>query len=446
MCSILITNKKIEDLDSVNKYLKLRGPDYTNQLSLNGINFIHNLLHMTGDFKTQPFIDGDTVCLFNGEIYNYKSFGDFSTDGECLIPLYKQFGTNFVKQLDGEFCLVLVDFSKDILLFSTDVFSTKPIWYSIEDDHFGIASYESALQKLNFKHIKKLKANTTQMRKLSELSSSVCYQSVFDFSLSQHKNSYDAWTSAFKKSIKKRYVNSNQKVFIGLSSGYDSGAICCELLEQKVDFHAYSVLGRENSNILSQRHNLIKSPAQGFIFRASQADYAKAQLHLSENVEEFNYKIYSQSSEYNEFGLSVKRDGGSNGLSFVCQKAKENDRKIYLSGQGADEICSDYGFNGVKKYPHSNFGGLFPENLSSIFPWASFYESSQLSYLMKEEYISGSFGLEGRYPFLDKDLVQEFLWLSSDLKNKNYKAPIYNYLTEHNFPFSKDEKIGFNLL
>ena len=33
------------------------------------------------------------------------------------------------------------------------------------------------------------------------------------------------------------------------------------------------------------------------------------------------------------------------------------------------------------------------------------------------------------YPFLDKQVVQEFLWLSSDLKNSHYKSPIYNYLT-----------------
>ena len=35
---------------------------------------------------------------------------------------------------------------------------------------------------------------------------------------------------------------------------------------------------------------------------------------------------------------------------------------------------------------------------------------------MKEETITGTWGVEGRYPFLDKRVVQEFLWLSNSLK------------------------------
>ena len=40
--------------------------------------------------------------------------------------------------------------------------------------------------------------------------------------------------------------------------------------------------------------------------------------------------------------------------------------------QKADEIISDYGFNGKKIYSHSEFGGKFPKNLKTIFPWKKF--------------------------------------------------------------------------
>ena len=63
---------------------------------------------------------------------------------------------------------------------------------------------------------------------------------------------------------------------------------------------------------------------------------------------------------------------------------------------------------------------------------------------MKEEYVCGAYGVEGRYPFLDKDLVQEFLYLSSDLKNKSYKSPLSNYLKKYNYPYDIDKKSGFN--
>jgi len=123
--------------------------------------------------------------------------------------------------------------------------------------------------------------------------------------------------------------------------------------------------------------------------------------------------------------------------------AKNDNKKIYLSGQGADEIFSDYGFQGKRIFEHSNFGGLFPEDLTTIFPWPSFYESSQRSYLTKEEYVAGSYGLEARYPFLDKDVVQEFLWLSADIKNNNYKSVLHNLMSERDFPFNVGVKTGF---
>ena len=116
---------------------------------------------------------------------------------------------------------------------------------------------------------------------------------------------------------------------------------------------------------------------------------------------------------------------------------------VYLSGSGADELFSDYGFGGTKKYSHSNFGGLFPDDLSTIFPWASFYGSSQETYIAKEEHVAGSFGLETRYPYLDKYVVHEFLSLAPKLKNSKYKSVLYNYLTENNYPFCENEKIGF---
>ena len=64
-------------------------------------------------------------------------------------------------------------------------------------------------------------------------------------------------------------------------------------------------------------------------------------------------------------------------------------------------------------------------------------------YIAKEEYVAGSFGIETRYPFLDTQLVQEFLWIESDLKNKYYKSVVHEYLMRNNFPFDENNKIGF---
>ena len=155
-------------------------------------------------------------------------------------------------------------------------------------------------------------------------------------------------------------------------------------------------------------------------------------------------KSYLNQYKYRMTGQIVTHDNGAIGVSHICSIAKPLDKIIYLSGSGADEIISDYGFNGVKHYGHSTIGGRFPHDLKDVFPWKNFFGNTQRAYLMKEETVTGTWGIEGRYPFLDKQVVQEFLWLTPDLKNKNYKSPIYNYLTIYQYPFENGIKVGFN--
>ena len=118
MCGILFTSKIINNLSDTLKFLKKRGPDHTEHKIINGYNFIHVLLSMTGvNYTIQPFVYGDIVIMYNGEIYNYKEYGDFNSDGECIIESYKKYGDNFIRHLDGEFTILLVDFSRDILYY-----------------------------------------------------------------------------------------------------------------------------------------------------------------------------------------------------------------------------------------------------------------------------------------------------------------------------------------
>jgi len=442
MCSFIFSCKDINNIDTVNFYTKFRGPDYTNLVKKAGLSFVHNLLSITGDFVIQPFVDDNIICLYNGEIYNYKDFGDYKSDGECLIPLYKKHSFEFIKKLDGEFAIVLIDLNKKRCVFSTDIFKTKPIFYSDDKDNLGCATYRACLTELGHKNIKTLQPNTAKIFDLNTMTEIKQFK-IHSFSLSQHKTTFNDWRASYQRSIRKRTVNLREKIFIGLSSGYDSGAIACELFKQSIPFKSYSVMGTENTAVIQKRKRLLNNNVQfKELFRHSN-EYRTAHEHIQRNTEPFQYVTYSNSSDYNEFYLSLIDDNGSNALSLLCNHAINDGNKILLSGMGADEIFSDYGFNGVKKYPHSNFGGLFPADLSSIFPWPSFFNSSMESYLAKEEYVAGSYGIETRYPFLDKDVVQEFLWLCSDLKNKFYKSVLHNYLVKNDFPFCPDEKIGF---
>lgn len=481
MCGILFTSKAIKDINDILKFLKRRGPDHTEHFNRNEYNFIHVLLSMTGEnYTIQPFVYNDIVIIFNGEIYNYKEFGDFNSDGECIIESYKKYGDTFIRYLDGEFSIVLVDFSKDLLYYSTDIFSTKPLWISSENGEIGISSYESSLKFLDFQKIYQISANKTTKMRLSDRKI-LSENTVYDFDLKQHKNNYDDWNKAFEKSILKRTSEIKHGIFIGLSEGYDSGLISCVLNKLNIDYTAYTIIGSEDIKMINERHKLLKS---GNILDISQEDFLFHNHYLKENSEEYLLKIDNGENDilekkkqqlniemidslstdnhviidnlnkeiikikekinYRNMNQKVTDDNGSIGMSYICSSAKERNQKIYLSGSGADEIISDYGFNKVKHYSHSTIGGYFPKDLNKVFPWKNFFGNTQRAYLMKEETVTGCWGIEGRYPFLDKQVVQEFLWLSNELKNKNYKSVIHNYLTENNYPFKINQKVGFN--
>ncbi len=437
MCSFIFSNREITD--SSNFFSKKRGPDFTNSTKIDKYYFLHNLLSISKKFSVQPLVnkEKDIVLLYNGEIYNSQNY---ENDGEIIIPKYLDYGFNLPNTLDGEFALCLLDIKKNKLLISTDLFATKPLWLAIEEQDIGVATYQSSLKELGFTNPKKIPANTKYFLDL-ENNKFIEKGSVYKFILDQYKTTFEDWNLAFEKSIRKRTNNCDKKIFIGLSSGYDSGAIACELNKQNVEHSVFTINGRENLKIIKKRTKLFNENVSfnqlnfNFLSKFTQTQY------INKNVESFEGFIYNSDGSFN-LNLNIKEDRGGRAFSYICNKAKEQNHKIFLSGSGADEIFSDYGFSGNKFYKHSNFGGLFPNDLNKIFPWPSFYSSSQEAYIAKEELIGGAYGIELRYPFLDKDVVQEFLALDSKLKNSNYKSVLNNYLTKNNYPFEKERKIG----
>lgn len=448
MCSFIVTNITSFVLKLINLKLIPRGPDITNTYKYNNYTFVHNLLHMTGSKTTQPFVNLDEkiVCIYNGEIYNYKEFGNYKSDGECLIDLYLKLGEKFVKKLDGEYAIILIDFKKNKLLLITDTFSKKPLYYSINNDKIGIASYESAITKLGLKDVKKMEANKLKIYDLKSLKL-IKDEEIYKFDLRQYKDTYDDVLKALEEAVLKRCKNSPYEIFVCLSSGYDSGTICAILNKYNIEYHTYTIIGKEDKNILKKRWKLNKDN----VISCAKLNYEwrnfKKQKKKIQECEDFNMKTTREDYD-------IKKDAASVGMSFICEDAKKNKRRIYLSGQGADEIISDYSINGEEFYNLSCFGGKFPDNLKDIFPkssldedciWKNFYNNFQKAFLGKEEYISGFYGIEGRYPYLDKNFVQEYLSLTKDLKMKFYKSPLHEYMTRENYPF-KIEKQGFAVL
>jgi len=436
MCGIIISNKK---LDKENyKFVKNRGPDKTNELEINGYYFVHFLLSLTGESTPQPLVDNNIVLIFNGEIYNYKDIlPEAKSDSYSIIEAYKKFGEDFIRHLDGEFAIVLFDFETNKLIMSSDIFKTKPLFYYFDEKDFIISIYSSTITSMK-KKPKSIEYNQTLIFSLENYEL-LDKSSVYNFDLNQHKSDYNDYNEKLERAILKRYPEKNKPV-VSLSSGLDSGTICCVLNKYNKDFTAITIPKNENMNVVNMRKNKLKDKMK--IIHLSNTEKINYKKVLKNRCETFLWD-WRWNSKVNRIDNGFDM-GSMLGKSKIIEEAKKENIKVLYSGIGADEVMS------IGKYYAHGIGSpkIFHEKLETIYPWTNFFEGTMENYLKGDEYVGGCFGFETRYPFCDKDLVQEFLWLKPGLKNRyrkyDLKPPLIQYLEKEKFPFAC-QKLGFDV-
>ena len=219
--------------------------------------------------------------------------------------------------------------------------------------------------------------------------------------------------------------------------------ICAGLNKLNIPYNTVSIGENENMRILRDRVKINK-------MASCQEHYKLPSLTKKDSIvlsnlifQKLGAITFEHIDEPNLQPILLHQDAGAIALFKICEFMGKLGFNSLLSGSGADEIYSDYGFAGKKFASHSEFGGLFPNSLEKFFPWKKFYHDSQRSYLKKDEMITGIFGIEGRYPFLDYELTQEFLSLNANLKNYKYKNCIANFLDMEKYPYEENIKIGF---
>lgn len=130
--------------------LSRRGPDFTVSRQIGSTFVAQTVLHITGsdDFYLQPHSHGFS---YNGEIYNYQSFGKFSNDVELAYLA----ATNDPRQFENfvgpwSWCLV----SNDTVLYASDPQGERCL-YQYQDDDMLIVCSEVApiLTYLTAQHV-----------------------------------------------------------------------------------------------------------------------------------------------------------------------------------------------------------------------------------------------------------------------------------------------------
>lgn len=135
-----------------------RGPDEQGLVTLPGAALGFRRLSII-DLETgnQPFSNEDrtvfSVC--NGEIYNYRALTRHleerghqfrsRSDSEVIVHLYEEYGSDFVKHLQGMFAIAVWDSVGKELILARDRFGIKPLHYAVTGKGIIFASEQKAI-------------------------------------------------------------------------------------------------------------------------------------------------------------------------------------------------------------------------------------------------------------------------------------------------------------
>lgn len=441
MCGFFFvySKKKIREQDRVKyrknalKYLHNRGPDGSGEDYGNNYFAFHTRLAITGD-RSQPITKNNLVILYNGEIYNdWKKYSDNYSDADFLSNFIVKNSSKNFGNLDGEYAIVIYDKLRNTLKLLSDPFATKPMYWAVSNNTFMVSSYDQTLKdlKINEKKINQIRPNSCITFNFSKNFTKKIKFPVKKFYFNPKKKStYKDFSKSFELAIKKRTMNTSKKIFVPLSSGHDSGLIAAILDNLKVAFTSYYVKYGEDKKILDKRLFYLKTNKKIKINEVKVTDKLakKERKFLKKKAPYFNVNTH-----YRPYFSDDFRDiPGMIALSLICKLSRKDKNLIQLSGQGADEIISDY-YHPSTNSKRSTIKG----NWSNVRkPWPNFYGRWNKINLGVTERIAGANGIETRYPFLDYNVVQSYLFLPAELKSIAYKAPINFMLKKFNFPSS----------
>jgi asparagine synthase (glutamine-hydrolysing) len=488
MCAIAgIVSKRREQridparVESMIQSIKHRGPDETGYYRNDNAQLAMARLTIL-DLKSEglcPIVEstplGDTVLLYNGEIYNYLEIAEtlesrghrFRTrcDSEVLLKSYLEWGQDCVEKFNGMFAFVIADFANDLLFAARDRAGEKPLYYLETDSEFFIASEIKAIltqvgrpelnltdefeafeymsgentlfagvksllpgHKLIYKGIR----NGLRGRRVSE------YWNVFDNIMEiDPSRAVDQLDELLHDSVRIRR-RADVPMGLYLSGGIDSGLLAY-MMAPEVCYSCHFPYGDKYDELAYATEVAKDIKADHVVVTGTKDDF-------EENLPSIMYHLDMPVGSFSMFPL------------YLMARAASQRVKIVVSGEGADELFGGY----VRYLVLVREQALFeiPE-LRNYQPFLQAYLGSTLdrfarlvnrgkvpdisvraivshhfqqfddvihamgytefksllvSLLQMEDRSAAAFGLENRTPFLDRRIIEFAFSISSDLK------------------------------
>lgn len=345
----------------------------------------HNLLSITGNVS-QPIVFEDKVLVSNCEIYNYKEISskykiDARNDSDLILKGIIKVGNKIFQEMNGPYAVCFYD-GRQIYL-RRDLLGIKPLWYAYENASFAFSSEKKVLEEIGFKKI-----NFLDPRKelyYDVLERKISLKKIPFFKIGSKKTNKDKIFEKIEKAVLLR-ARENKKIALLYSSGIDSLIIAKILKDNKINFKGYFAYAQDVEKPKDLLNVLRTEKEYGFEIekvKICKKDIEKALPLLIERVE---------SSNPIKIGVSLP-------IYFASKKAREDGYKIILSGLGADEL-----FAGYSRFKESN--NVLKDSINLLY---QMHEND----LYREDVVCTNNNIEARFPYLDKEVIEESFLLES---------------------------------
>ncbi|MFO1040624.1 MAG: asparagine synthase (glutamine-hydrolyzing) [Planctomycetaceae bacterium] len=117
-----------------------------------------SIIDLAGGHQPLSNEDGTVWIAFNGEVYNYRELKPelerlghqfrTSSDTECIVHAYEQWGRDCVQHLRGMFALAIWDDRRRVLFLARDRMGQKPLVYRLAEGRLVFASELKALLQI----------------------------------------------------------------------------------------------------------------------------------------------------------------------------------------------------------------------------------------------------------------------------------------------------------
>ena len=346
--------------------LEHRGPDEAGKYINKNIGLGHRRLSIldTSTAGNQPFYseNGRYVLVFNGEIYNYKSFYSeletkgiqlkTGTDTEVLIKLFELYGLDVLSRLNGMFAFAIWDNLERKLILVRDRMGVKPLYYSVSNNSLYFGSEQKALFAAGVP-IKICEYGLEEyFFNRFVAGENTLYENVYKILPGHYKIFYENGKSETTKWWNLKNEIQNHQTIINPTKWFEETFFESVRLRMVSDVPVGVLLsgGLDSCSILSslyhQNYKNIETFNIGF------AEEQHNESHLAKNITElYNYEFNSIQIEGDNlfdhlvestYNLDEPLTHLNDPHLLAVSKLASNKVKVLLSGEGSDELMGGY--------------------------------------------------------------------------------------------------------